>query len=83
MRWLWEGYRWGVSSLQVSLPRAKGLGAALQPSPICWAPRDPLHPSSQAGSREAASREGGRSSGEELSPELGKGRNPSQVTIAL
>lgn len=66
-----------LSTSGLSLPRAKELGATLQPSPICQASRDPFHPSSLA-----AGREGERSSREEWSPEQGKGRNPTQVTIA-
>ena len=50
-----RGAEMGVAPPQVTLPTAKVLGAALQPPAARQAPRDPLHPSSLAGWREAAS----------------------------
>lgn len=77
-----KGAEMGISAPQVSLPRAKALRVALQPTAICQDPRDPLYPSSLAGKREAA-RPGGweKPPREELSPEQGRGQNRSQVTI--
>lgn len=62
------------------LPRAKGLGVALQPSPICQASSDPFHPSSGAGRTEQPAGRVKLQGGVE--PQQGKGRNPTQVTMA-
>lgn len=58
MRWLWEGPRWGVSPLQVSLPRAKGAGGC--PSTSSNLPPEPnsTPPLRQAGGRQPVGRVG-------------------------